>query len=65
MTYRQPDVENRHGGTGLGGWIGENLSTHGYCLSSVCGLVTATNFYIPSTLVASWDRHRHREALAT
>jgi hypothetical protein len=37
----------------------------GLVLLGVCGLVTATNFCIPSTLLARWERHRHRDALST
>jgi Domain of unknown function (DUF4395) len=37
----------------------------GLVLVGVCGLVTATNFCIPSTLLAWWERRRHREALST
>jgi Domain of unknown function (DUF4395) len=37
----------------------------GAVLVGVCGLVTATNFCVPSTLLAWWDRRRHREALST
>jgi uncharacterized protein DUF4395 len=36
----------------------------GLVLIAVCGLVTVTNFCIPSTLLAWWDRQRHREALS-
>jgi hypothetical protein len=39
--------------------------TLGGVLVGVCGLVTATNFCIPSTLLAWWERRRHREALPT
>jgi Domain of unknown function (DUF4395) len=37
----------------------------GLVLVGVCGLVTATNFCVPSTLIAWWDRRRRREALPT
>jgi hypothetical protein len=37
----------------------------GLVLVGVCGLVTATNFCIPSTLLAWWERRRRREALST
>jgi hypothetical protein len=37
----------------------------GLVLVGVCGLVTATNFCIPSTLLAWWERRRHREPLST
>jgi Domain of unknown function (DUF4395) len=37
----------------------------GLVLVGVCGLVTATNFCVPSTLLAWWDRRRRREALPT
>jgi hypothetical protein len=37
----------------------------GGVLVAVCGLVTATNFCVPSTLLAWWDRHRRREAAST
>jgi hypothetical protein len=37
----------------------------GVVLVGVCGLVTATNFCVPSTLLAWWERRRHREALST
>jgi hypothetical protein len=36
----------------------------GVVLVGVCGLVTATNFCVPSTLLAWWERRRHREALS-
>ena len=36
----------------------------GGVLLAVCGLVTATNFCIPSTLLAAWDRRRAKEAVA-
>jgi hypothetical protein len=36
----------------------------GLVLLGVCGLVTATNFCIPSTLLAQWERHRHRDAVS-
>jgi hypothetical protein len=36
----------------------------GLVLVGVCGLVTATNFCIPSTLLAWWERRRRREALS-
>ncbi len=37
----------------------------GAVLVGVCGLVTATNFCIPSTLLAWWGRHRQPRALST
>jgi hypothetical protein len=37
----------------------------GVVLVGVCGLVTVTNFCIPSTLLAWWERRRHREPLST
>ena len=37
----------------------------GLVLVGVCGLVTVTNFCIPSTLLAWWERRRHREPLST
>jgi Domain of unknown function (DUF4395) len=37
----------------------------GLVLVGVCGLVTATNFCVPSTLLSWWERRRHREALST
>lgn len=36
----------------------------GGVLVAVCGLVTATNFCIPSTLLALWERRRAQEAVA-
>ena len=36
----------------------------GGVLVSVCGLVTVTNFCIPSTLLAMWERRRAKEAVA-
>jgi hypothetical protein len=36
----------------------------GLVLVGVCGLVTATNFCIPSTLLGWWERRRRREALS-
>ena len=36
----------------------------GGVLVAVCGLVTATNFCIPSTLLAWWERARQKEAVA-
>jgi hypothetical protein len=36
----------------------------GLVLVGVCGLVTATNFCIPSTLLGWWERRRHRQALS-
>jgi hypothetical protein len=36
----------------------------GGVLVAVCGLVTVTNFCIPSTLLAWWDGRRAKEALA-
>lgn len=35
----------------------------GGVLVAVCGLVTVTNFCIPSTLLAVWERHRAKEAV--
>jgi hypothetical protein len=37
----------------------------GLVLVGVCGLVTVTNFCVPSTLLAWWDRRRRHEALPT
>jgi Domain of unknown function (DUF4395) len=37
--------------------------TLGLVLVGVCGLVTVTNFCVPSTLLAWWDRRRREEAL--
>jgi hypothetical protein len=37
----------------------------GAVLVGVCGLVTVTNFCIPSTLLAWWARRRHGEAFST
>ncbi len=37
----------------------------GAVLVGVCGLVTATNFCVPSTLLAWWERRHRREALPT
>lgn len=37
----------------------------GAVLVGVCGLVTVTNFCIPSTLLAWWERRHHREAVST
>jgi hypothetical protein len=37
----------------------------GAVLVGVCGLVTATNFCVPSTLLAWWERRHDREALST
>ena len=49
-------------------WMASNLDVQGYCLTAalvlgsvllaVCGLVTVTNFCIPSTLLAIWWRWR-------
>ena len=36
----------------------------GGVLVAVCGLVTATNFCIPSTLLALWERRSAKEAVA-
>jgi hypothetical protein len=35
----------------------------GGVLVAVCGLVTVTNFCVPSTLLAWWDRRRPRRAI--
>jgi hypothetical protein len=37
----------------------------GAVLVGVCGLVTVTNFCVPSTLFAWWQRRRSREAVST
>jgi hypothetical protein len=37
----------------------------GGVLVAVCGLVTVTNFCIPSTLLGWWERRRPRKAIAT
>jgi hypothetical protein len=37
----------------------------GAVLVGVCGLVTATNFCVPSTLLAWWERRHQRGALST
>jgi uncharacterized protein DUF4395 len=37
----------------------------GAVLVGVCGLVTATNFCVPSTLLAWWERRHERGALST
>jgi hypothetical protein len=37
----------------------------GAVLVGVCGLVTATNFCVPSTLLAWWERRHDQEALST
>ena len=36
----------------------------GGVLVAVCGLVTVTNFCIPSTLLALWERRRAKQAVA-
>ena len=37
----------------------------GSVLVGVCGLVTVTNFCVPSTLLAWWERRHNREAVST
>lgn len=36
----------------------------GAVLVATCSLVTLTNFCVPSTMLARWESHRHREVLA-
>lgn len=47
---------------GVGGLLAANITTAalvaGWMLIGVCGLVTVTNYCIPSTLLALWRRRR-------
>jgi hypothetical protein len=47
--------------TGLGPWMRENLSTQGYELTDAER--RRTNFCVPSTLLAWWDKRRPRRAI--